>query len=440
MNEGNNRKEGAAMGASRSGGRRLRRRTATATVLVSAALAMAACGSSKPAAKSSSTSAAKAKTAVKIGFVVPTTGPFAEIGDDMVNGAKLAASQVNAKGGMDGHPIDIVVEDGKTSTTTTVADVRSLASSGVDLFGGFIIDSTCLAAVPVLKSLGAMGIGTSCQSNLVHTTDFYKRFFNISPTNFMLSEATAAFVKQHYPNVTTWKGAMPDYSFGHEVWNDFRSDLKKLQPSVSFDKGVFIPLTETRFGPYVTSILSGLPSDSTSSTGLFFSTFGSQTVGLVEAARPVDMFGHFRVAINLGGSTPTAAALKTSTPKVWFVYDYDNLAYHNSVNTNFVKTFEAKYHGVPDAWSEEGYSVILAYQAAAAKAKSVTPAALAKALPGLGFETPKGPLEFRPEDYVPITPVTAWEVDADPSSSQGFKVLKAYAIPAKEILPPVTKH
>jgi branched-chain amino acid transport system substrate-binding protein len=420
---------------------RIRRRTASAAVLISAALAMAACGSSKPAAKSSSTTAAaKAKAAVKIGFVVPTTGPFAQIGDDMVDGAKLAASQVNAKGGMDGHPVQIVVENGKTSTTTTVADVRSLASSGVDLFGGFIIDSTCLAAVPVLKSLGDMGIGTSCQSNLVHTTDFYKRFFNISPTNYMLAEATAVFAKQQYPNVTTWKGAMPDYSFGHEVWNDFRADLKKLQPSASFDKGVFIPLTETRFGPYVTSILSGLPSDSSKTTGFFFSTFGSQTVGLVEAAKPVDMFGHFRVAINLGGSTPTAATLKTSTPKVWFVYDYDNLAYHNSVNTTFVKTFEAKYHGVPDAWSEEGYSVILAYQAAAAKAKSVSPAALAKALPGLSFDTPKGPLVFRPEDYVPITPVTVWQVEADPSSAAGFKITKAIAIPAKEILPPVTKH
>ena len=51
---------------------------------------------------------------IKIGVNEPLTGPFAASGTYVVNGAKIAADEINAKGGVLGKKIELVIEDNKS--------------------------------------------------------------------------------------------------------------------------------------------------------------------------------------------------------------------------------------------------------------------------------------------------------------------------------------
>src|SRR3954465_9538835 len=54
-----------------------------------------------------------ANAQIKIGVNEPLTGAFAASGTYVVNGAKIAADEINAKGGILGKKLELVIEDNK---------------------------------------------------------------------------------------------------------------------------------------------------------------------------------------------------------------------------------------------------------------------------------------------------------------------------------------
>ncbi|MDW4726339.1 ABC transporter substrate-binding protein, partial [Escherichia coli] len=70
---------------------------------------------------SSLTAAGAAAQTIKIGVNEPLTGPFAASGTYVVNGAKIAADEINAKGGLLGSKIELVIEDNKSNPTEAAA-------------------------------------------------------------------------------------------------------------------------------------------------------------------------------------------------------------------------------------------------------------------------------------------------------------------------------
>jgi branched-chain amino acid transport system substrate-binding protein len=69
---------------------------------------------------------AQAKEPIKIGAVLSITGPAAGLGVPERNGAVTAAKEINAKGGIDGHPVQLLVEDDATNPDTAVSKVNDL--------------------------------------------------------------------------------------------------------------------------------------------------------------------------------------------------------------------------------------------------------------------------------------------------------------------------
>lgn len=62
----------------------------------------------------------------KIGLVSPLTGYLAALGNDFTNGAKLAIKDINAAGGVNGHQLQLIVEDDKSDPVTAVSAVSKL--------------------------------------------------------------------------------------------------------------------------------------------------------------------------------------------------------------------------------------------------------------------------------------------------------------------------
>src|SRR6478609_4203027 len=63
---------------------------------------------------------------IKIGVIEPLTGPFAASGNYVTNGAKIAADEINAKGGVLGQKIELVIEDNKSNPTEAASVAEKL--------------------------------------------------------------------------------------------------------------------------------------------------------------------------------------------------------------------------------------------------------------------------------------------------------------------------
>lgn len=65
-------------------------------------------------------------TPIKVGVVLPLTGTFSVYGEQALKGAQLAVEQINAKGGVDHRPIELIVRDNNTDPAKTVTFTREL--------------------------------------------------------------------------------------------------------------------------------------------------------------------------------------------------------------------------------------------------------------------------------------------------------------------------
>ena len=88
---------------------------------------------------------------IKIGAQVPTSGSEAPYGIDMLNAIRMAADQINAKGGVLGDKIEIIPGDSACDPQAAVNAASKLVSQGVTgVVGGYCSGAT----LPTLKIYG----------------------------------------------------------------------------------------------------------------------------------------------------------------------------------------------------------------------------------------------------------------------------------------------
>lgn len=102
---------------------------------------------------------------IKIGLITVTEGsPFASNGQRTLEGAQYAVEEINAAGGINGVPIELIVEDTKGSIESVANIVRKLASQDEVLaIIGPILSGECEVGCPLANELGvpvvAPGVG-----------------------------------------------------------------------------------------------------------------------------------------------------------------------------------------------------------------------------------------------------------------------------------------
>lgn len=114
--------------------------------LIGATLVLAACGSSSSsdsssaapdastaassaAPEASSSAAAPTGTPIRIGYALSQSGPLASSTEAATPAAEAWADWVNASGGINGHPVEIVFADTKGDATATQAEITKLVET-----------------------------------------------------------------------------------------------------------------------------------------------------------------------------------------------------------------------------------------------------------------------------------------------------------------------
>ena len=108
---------------------------------------------------------------VKLGVMLPLSGPAALAGTSILEGIQFAAEENNANGGVLGQPVELVIEDDEGNATKGVTAVRKLIEQdGVAAISGTYVSGVALAATKVAREFNVPMISAGSTSSDV--TDF----------------------------------------------------------------------------------------------------------------------------------------------------------------------------------------------------------------------------------------------------------------------------
>jgi len=120
---------------------------------------------------------------IKIGYLAALTGDFAAYGTAEVNSAKLVIDEVNAKGGLFGKKLELVVYDTKSKTEDAVNAVRRMIESDhVCAVLGTNTSGITIATAPIVNKAEVPQIAT-CATNPLVTVD---EKGNVRPYSFRM--------------------------------------------------------------------------------------------------------------------------------------------------------------------------------------------------------------------------------------------------------------
>src|SRR2546426_3335565 len=129
---------------------------------------------------------AQTKDPIKVGLIQPLSGPIAAAGSYITNGAKIALDRVNAKGGVLGRPLELIIEDNKSDPAETRnAAEKLLVRDKVPVIIGAWGSSMTLAMMPLAAQHGVpLVVETSSSVKITDPkTPGSKIVSRISPTS-----------------------------------------------------------------------------------------------------------------------------------------------------------------------------------------------------------------------------------------------------------------
>src|SRR5690242_10249595 len=89
---------------------------------------------------------AQGETPIKVGMHDPLTGTYAAEGESEVRGAHMALAEINAKGGMLGRKVDLVIEDDAANAGLAAQKAHKLIEQDkVNLLMGAVSSATALS-------------------------------------------------------------------------------------------------------------------------------------------------------------------------------------------------------------------------------------------------------------------------------------------------------
>lgn len=157
---------------------------------------------------------AQSADTVKIGVVVPLTGDLAIIGENAVTAARMAAEEVNDGGGINGRPVELVVEDGHCNGKEAVSAANKLVSvDRIEYIVGGLCSSETLALAPIVEQAGVVALSPCSSAPKVSEAGDYI-FRNYPSDNFVGSFAARYIHDVYGAKRTAVLACMNDYCTG----------------------------------------------------------------------------------------------------------------------------------------------------------------------------------------------------------------------------------
>jgi branched-chain amino acid transport system substrate-binding protein len=358
---------------------------------------------------------------VKIAYIDPLSGAFANVGQAGLKQFQFVADDINKRNLTGGPKLEIVGFDNKTSPQESLNVLKKVIDDGIRIItqgngsnvAGALIDAVQKhndrnpdKSILYLNYAAVDPDFTNAKCSFWH--------FRWDANSDMKMEAMTSYMSKD-PKIKNVYLINMNYSFGQAVSRAAKADLMRKRPDIKIVGDDMHPIGQVKdFAPYIAKMKAA--NADTVITG----NWGNDMALLVKAAKDAGFNVPFYTYYG-GGLGALAAVGEAGEGKVKQITEW-----HANVNPNktekFANTFNAKYGGPPDYLTfyylrvnTEMYMLAEAIK----QAKSVDPKAIALKLEGMKYAGDMGEVEMRAADHQLIQPLyisTVHKAFHDPKS------------------------
>lgn len=329
---------------------------------------------------------AVAQEAVKVGLILPMTGPFASTGRQVEAGIK-AYMALNGDT-VAGKKIEVVLRDdaGVADQTRRIAQ-ELVVNDGVKMLMGFGLTPLAMSVAPVLNQAKIPAIITSATTSAIMAQSQYYVRTSMAGPQSAVPVATWA-VQNNMKKVVT---LVSDYGPGIDIEQGFTNQFKKEGGTIV--EAIRVPLANPDFAPFLQRVRDAKP-DAVfafvpSGVGsLFMKQFIDR--GLAEAGIKLIGTGDITDDDLLNGIGPAAKGVITG--------HFYSALHDSPENKAFVaEVRKANNNMRPNFMAVGGYDAIsLAYEALKKTNGDTDGTKLVEAMKGMSWTSPRGPITIDP--------------------------------------------
>jgi len=340
-----------------------------------------------------------AEESVKVGMILETSGPFADLGRQILNGANAYIKAHGDK--VAGRRIELIVKD----TTGASPDVAKrlaqelITNDNVDFLAGFGLTPNALAVAPLATEARKPMIIMNAATSIITTKSPY-----IARVSMTLPQVTAPLatwaIKSGIKSVYT---LVSDYGPGLDAEATFKKTFIAAGGKIVGD--VRVPLRNPEFAPYLQRIKDAKPQ----AVFIFLPGSSEQPVAFMKgfAERELNKAGIRLIAT---GDVTDDSVLESmgDTPLGVVTTHHYSVAHEGSLNRAFLKAYaEIAGPGVrPNFMAVGGWDGMAAiYEVVRRLNGDIDPDKAMEVLKGLKIDSPRGPLLIDPETRDPIQTV-----------------------------------
>lgn len=345
---------------------------------------------------------AATKAPVRIAFIDPLSGPFANLGHVEVASFRFIAGNINERGGLDGHPIQIVPYDNKGNAKATLVQFRKAANAGIRYVLNGNGDNTASAVLHAIGSWNRANPGkpvlylnyAAINPEFVNQRCSFYHFLFDANTKMKMQALTTYLAKNR--NIHSVYLINQDYSFGHDVARYAREMLQEKRPDIKIAGNVFVPLGEVKdFSPYVARIKAS------GADAIITGNWGADLILLTKAEASFGL--NVPTYTYYAQIAETPAALGTAGVNRIYAVSQWSGGFGNPVMAQREAAFR-KATGFDYTFPQATYTLHM-LRDAANKAHSVDPTKVALALEGLTFKGAMGTATMRAQNHQLLAPL-----------------------------------
>uniref|UniRef100_UPI00333E7B8E ABC transporter substrate-binding protein n=1 Tax=Castellaniella defragrans TaxID=75697 RepID=UPI00333E7B8E len=332
---------------------------------------------------------AQAAEDLKIGVIVPMSGPFASHGKQMTNGLNLFLAQHGDM--VAGRKVELIIKD-DTGVAPAVAKRQAqelLIKDKVDILAGFTLTPNAFSVAPLATEAKVPMVVLNAA-----TSSITEKSPNIVRVSMTLPQDTAPMAQWAYQNgIRNVYTLVADYGPGHDAEHQFKKTFTELGGKIVGE--VRTPIKNPDFAPYLQRVKDVKPD-----AVFLFVPNGEQGVALAKGYKERGLEAAGIKALATGDVTDEDVINAMGDAAIGMITSFHYSEVHDSPeNKAFVEAYTKAYpNDRPNFMAVAAYDGMhLIYQALEKTQGDAGADAFMAAVKGMKWVSPRGPVEIDPE-------------------------------------------
>lgn len=290
----------------------------------------------------------KADEPILLGLSVKLTGARGELGVEIRNGAQLAVEQINANGGINGRPIELITVNDKGDHATAQQVDADLLDQNVVAIIGHVTSSQTAAALPQMNEAKTILFSPTSTSDLFNAQDDY--FFRSTLSTTQWGTEMANYIYQTLgPVKISGIYDSTNAEFTTYLWQAFQEQFTSLGGQIGSSYEYTSDQTEIK------PLMEQVSQDD--ADGILFIVAAVDQALMAQYGRQMGMkaeyysslWAHTNELLQKGGSAVEGITL----------FSTFNTEDENKIYLDFANQFEQDYGYPPDLFSVSGYEAVI---------------------------------------------------------------------------------